>query len=458
MLRIAIFCYLLALIAGQEDAIIENDNGSMTVVLADETSDLELRRANQPSIKMLQSLTELHNEAAKLRHMLAAIMTPVPFGRGTEDLNISTSTTAELAWPLQHDVSPDSLGPTVLKLSTCPHKIQSQSELMLHQTQHPSRSGTYEFAIVQRVQPRQEGCSYFLTQPLSNAFYTGSNGTGFNPKATQVVLVGNYRNVHIGQDVVYKPQSWNGQCGGILVLKATGNVTVNGHVSADGCGFRGASNRTVDADYKFGYAGESELVGYNFNSPTTPTAFGSGGGPGLAQGGGAGGAHATVGAPATAPNCAGQAAGEQATPLSNEAHTRRLSFGGSGASSGVHRADGSVSVQRVGAVGGKSGGIVAILAQHNVVVNGIVSADGIAGQDGYIVPEASQSVGGGGGGAGGTASLYAGRNVIQLGNLTVAGGLGGKTYDGGGVVRGCYFGGYGGSGGDGVIDIVSYED
>ena len=36
-----------------------------------------------------------------------------------------------------------------------------------------------------------------------------------------------------------RPQGWNGQRGGILVLKATGSVTLDGVVHADGRGFRG---------------------------------------------------------------------------------------------------------------------------------------------------------------------------------------------------------------------------
>ena len=56
--------------------------------------------------------------------------------------------------------------------------------------------------------------------------------------------------------------SWDGHCGGIVVVRANGTFSVGGQIIATGKGFRGAPTYDSPADYRPGYVGESELIGY----------------------------------------------------------------------------------------------------------------------------------------------------------------------------------------------------
>lgn len=78
---------------------------------------------------------------------------------------------------------------------------------------------------------------------------------------------------------------------------------------------------------------------------------------------------------------------------------------------------------------------------------GAVSANGLAGHNGYVIPNRMQHMGGGGGGAGGTVANKMGSTTHSF-KPSVNGGAGGSGLTG---HRQCDIAGHGGSGGKGAV-------
>lgn len=326
-------------------------------------------------------------------------------------------------------------GTTTFTVNSC-SLFRQGDEIMIHQTQHPTLAGMFEYAVVQSCLQNRMTMSKPLSRPFESGIYNG-----ISPKVAQIVRVPHFVDVDV--EGTLDSGSWDGHCGGIIVLRVNGTFSVDGKITVTGKGFRGAPKYDSPANYRSGYVGESELIGYR--SLRQSAGVGSGGGAGNGQGGGYGGAHFTVGSTPERGGCDIAAAGRPSQIGYNDMSF--IYFGGSGGASGSHG-----SGTRDGAEGGASGGIVLIFSLGTVSVTGHIEARGMAGRDGYR-STVNQPVGGGGGGAGGSVKLISHMPFWGQNKILVDGGPGGAQSSS----VGCNPGGAGGSGGDGRIRIATRD-
>lgn len=277
-----------------------------------------------------------------------------------------------------------------------------------------SAVGRFEYARVEAVTE----VSLRLTAPLQRAFAAS---------VSQVVSVPEYTDVQVLANGSLKAVPWNGSAGGILALMATGTVTNDGVISADGAGFRGGAFINHQGGEGCTALDEAPGVGSSYKGEGVVTGrFGSVGGRGnLANAGGAGNCHSSgagggghsgvgghggysVGA-RPQPDDVGGLGGAPLSYLPYE----RLVFGGGGGGGAGHvdvgtpgAAGGGVILIRAGAVAG-TGRFSAMGASADFVTSG--------GDDGA-----------GGGGAGGAVSLRAER-TLSCGLAQASGGAGGDT-------------------------------
>ncbi len=279
-----------------------------------------------------------------------------------------------------------------------------------------SNTGTYEYAKVESV----SGNTIALTKNL-----TGKDNSG-SGNVSQIIKVPEYNNVTINGTLTVHP--WDGQTGGVLIIKAFGTFTVNGNVDLSGKGYRGGERRTSNTPDR-GYTGE----GYpgNYNSVTMDcwgvnNSNGNGGGSGhgyvyvwdshkkASGGGGAGNKH--EGAGGQPPIDDGYCGGYGGNPVGDDNFSKVFMGGGAG-SGGA-----GIGGDRNGGAGGDGGGII-FIDSATLNDNGEITSNGTNGENGsgtWI-----NMGGGGGGGAGGSILLKG--NVLNIGNnkVKVVGGLGG---------------------------------
>ena len=197
-----------------------------------------------------------------------------------------------------------------------------------------------------------------------------NNTTAHN---AQMIRIPQYTSVTVSSGGVLAPQVWTGTKGGILVLEATGNVTVDsgGFLVGDGMGFRGATGGiggnggTMSAAYA-GHIGEDRTGnGIDYSSSTqtntghinlhSVVAFGgstgAGGRPvaGVGYGAGAGGSGGGAG------GAGGAGGGQDSNISSNLFLMGGGAGGGGGGGAGNHSSTG-----RGGAGGGSGGGLMMI--------------------------------------------------------------------------------------------------
>lgn len=257
-----------------------------------------------------------------------------------------------------------------------------------------------------------------------------------------------YERVTIAASGRLTAPAWNGVTGGVLVVRVTGDVVIDGEVDLSGRGFRGGAERLeVLAG---GLQGES-IAGEGTESQAAN--FGGGGGgrgdqttTGCVQDGsaGGGGGHAEAGQAAQVSACDGEGRGEGGLATASRGRFLLGSGGGSGGVDNV-RVD-----NPPGAPGGAGGGLVWILAQ-SITGTGAIRADGAPGvgdeegvecERGGSTETCFDHSGPGGGGAGGTIVLDA--SLVDVEVISVAGGAGGNGFDAAG-----------GNGGDGAPGVVS---
>ncbi|MDW8157922.1 MAG: hypothetical protein RML72_03470, partial [Bacteroidia bacterium] len=261
----------------------------------------------------------------------------------------------------------------------------------------------------------------------------------------QLVKVGTYTNATT-QGTITCP-AWNATTGtgGVLVIEASGTLTLGGTIHMNGAGFRGG---VTNPNQDFGPCGTSSF----FLPSTTTDASEKGEGIAhwivnqefargkLANGGGGGNAH----------NCGGGGGGNMGMggiggywsgcALPNQGGIgginlvynnvqNKIFLGGGGG--GGHQNN------SVGANGGRGGGIIIIKANSLVSTNNSIQANG---QDGFNTPWPGND-GAGGGGAGGTILLNVASYAGVL-NVNVNGGKGGNA---------CCTHGPGGGGGGGIV-------
>jgi hypothetical protein len=303
--------------------------------------------------------------------------------------------------------------------------------ILLVYTPQGAGAGVFEYVTV-AVQPMngQPPNSTVITAPLKKSYTSAT-----------VYVVKQYTNVTIPNGMTFNANPWDGNCGGVLVFKATGTVSIAGKIDMSGRGFRGNSHQgvcagaalyecnqaTPNAGAANGFAGESE-VGAAENNYLANGMGGGGGQDGADCGQGGGGGHGVAGgkgANGSGTVCrSGVQQGGQGGNTSGVADlTSQFFLGGAGGEGGGDD-DGAYP-----GAGGNGGGIVLIDAQTisvtgGVLANGSVGGDGV--QNDPTCGGAGSGMGGGGGGAGGTIRLAA-TTSVTLGNqlVTAAGGASG---------------------------------
>ncbi|MCD6230202.1 MAG: DUF2341 domain-containing protein, partial [Candidatus Diapherotrites archaeon] len=358
-------------------------------------------------------------------------------------------------------------------------------------------AGTYEF---RKISSGGGTTTFTLDAPLKNSYASGT----FNPSAatvTQVVRVPQYTGVTVDAGASIISSAWNGYKGGVVIFRASGDVTVNGNIDVSGKGFSGGAGaaatspalggityngRGGSGGYVYSYAGLAGQGGGGGGGSWTNGGMGSGaagtvggaGGGGGGQregcymspygGGGGGGGYGSAGNGGYGSNNGSEGinsmGGSGATPAAVGCNSigspgggggggiygtpnlakLYLGSGGAGGGGGWQQDGGGSSSGGSGAGGG---GIIYVTANAIAINDGAaVSADGDQGSAGGT--SGNGNSGGGGGGAGG--SVYLTGNSLAVGTVQVtsdggAGGAGGNGPMAGGI------------GGDGRIRLSSYS-
>jgi uncharacterized repeat protein (TIGR01451 family) len=337
-----------------------------------------------------------------------------------------------------------------------------------------NNTGQFEFVVATSAVPVGGGTLNFTgagaTGGLLNS-YTNSIASGSQGEATfQVIRVPQYSSATLTSTLTAAP--WNGSTGGVLVIDASGQLTLGGTVAVDGEGFRGGGGRVLGGgsgaatDYVTlstnkangskgeGIAGAPAFVAPSAGFSTAASAIATNqtfveglpngsyarGAPGNAGGGGTdanpvannqnsgGGAGANGGTGGNGGfgwNSAGIVGGFGGAPFLSSTGTLILGGGGGAGTSN----DGTFYIPSTGTGGGGTGlfssgaqgGGIAILHAGSIAGTGSVTANGGTATN-------VENDGGGGGGAGGSVRIFA--NSGNFGGLTVqaSGGSGGTTW------------------------------
>ena len=256
--------------------------------------------------------------------------------------------------------------------------------------------GTYELARVASV----TNGALTLTAPLVNTVAFASN--------TQVVPVPEFTTVTMGNNSSFTAPGWNGQCGGITALLASGAITLNGNssINANGNGFRGGV--LVNAP---GQSGCTQFDGTSGNDTEnaskgeglvparySATAIGrgnvstGGGGGNCHNAGGGGGSHGGRGGVGGHSWDGDRDVGGLGGAPITYSMLSQLLFGGGGGAGHENNSVGS---------GGSAGGGIVMLRASALSGSGFIRSNGAAGA------AAPGNDGAGGGGAGGAASRFA---------------------------------------------------
>jgi hypothetical protein len=304
-------------------------------------------------------------------------------------------------------------------------------------------AGNYEFAVIDT----KVGSVVTFVQNLTNTYdFTGK---------LQLVTVPQYANHTISSAPPTMFVAWNGTTGGVLVFDVAGTLTLNDTLSMDGKGFAGGArsnfgascNGTTALYTRTTSAAGTGFRGYGIHEFGTSIygrgAYANGGGSGSGHNaGGGGGSNQCAGGRGgwEFSSCSGYATnirqGRPGYALGSSA-TRTFMGGGGGGGNGDNGN---------GSAGGAGGGIIIISAREIAGTAGVISANGIAGENnGSSQSPISYADGAGGGGGGGSILLNVG--FYSIGSLTVRanGGKGGNN----GQQSVCH--GPGGGGGAGLV-------
>lgn len=314
-----------------------------------------------------------------------------------------------------------------------------------------NNAGNYEIATICEVSGNQVVFDNVLVNSYSPAL-----------GVVQLVKIALISGDAVIQDTV-RAISWDGNTGGVIAIEATGKVTIDNPILANGQGFRGGGyeNSTLGScrnrffnnpnDYAYGTADDGGLKGEGITLLPGSQAYGKGpaanggGGGNDHNTGGAGGGHTGVGGDGgehrnTAFTCTGVNPGQGGKDVTF--FIGGFMGGGGGAGHGNNLGSGGG-----GSGGTNGGGIVIILANHiEGGTNPLIAAEG------DDVTELAQADGAGGGGAGGMVHIEA---PLVNGSLVVQafGGDGGDVNNQFVANGRCFGPGGGGSGG--VIKIGS---
>ena len=252
-----------------------------------------------------------------------------------------------------------------------------------------------------------------------------------------------YRNVKIINRGVLRVKDYDGSTGGNLTIIAMGDIYIDStsKIIADGAGYRGGKGNPG--------------IRYSNTQPGSPGEGPGGGGGGSHEGlrlggtGGGGGGYGGIGGAGGAAYNGTPIPGDGGGAYGDKTSLRvMMGSGGGGGEAGGYKGNGDK-----GGDGGDGGGAIILRADGTITVNGLISANGENGGQGYgwrWRKWAWYSGGGGGGGSGGGILLYAKRIIIS-GRVRAEGGDGG-SHD---PLEGAWgFGGGGGGGSGGRIKII----
>lgn len=370
---------------------------------------------------------------------------PIGLGNGQSDLTISNDRVVN-AYAAVANALPT--GSRSLTLSGRLDLAAAGSLVMVWQTGVTAASaatsrtlsgsdGSYELFRLTSVSG--DGLNLTLDRPATANFA--------NPTLTQVVLVAEYKNLTVAASGRVRAEPWNGRTGGIVVLFATGKVTVLGSVEANGAGFRGAPTAIDPAasvncglelegtSPKYGLRGEGAFTSmYTTKLAGRGRASGGGGGGNCHDSGGGGGGHSGRGGKGgdgwvnTVGGGGGKGGEEGASSVYALRERFTLGGGGGAGHTQVHNSSGA-----------NGGGALWIRANAIEANTGTISANGAS------APQTVKDDGAGGGGAGGGIFLQSATSVVcSASRVQARGGNGGIT-DAGFVL------GPGGGGGGGLV-------
>ncbi|WNG60583.1 hypothetical protein F0U59_42160 [Archangium gephyra] len=307
-------------------------------------------------------------------------------------------------------------GQLVLVLQTVGTGLSSDP-ITLNDLDDASKVGRWEFA---RLRPASTGPSVpagveadklNLAQPLVYKH--------FEANRTQVISVPEYTSVYVSDDGVIKAKPWSATegTGGVLVFLVRDTLVNDGHISADGAGFKGGNTGGSggcgsSSSGKQAGAGEGLNEGSRNALSRSRSANAGGGGPCPKDdgGGGGGGGGGNAGKGGTGGKTAGGAlGGEGGAQLSYAQAPWRLILGGGGG-------------QGYDGIEGGSGGGAIFIRAGTMVGAGRITADGSDGVD------AAGAKGGGGGGAGGSIILRVAGGMLECpSSISAKGGKGGNA-------------------------------
>jgi len=321
-------------------------------------------------------------------------------------------------------------------------------------------SGAYEFNTICSI----NGNDVLLRDQFVNSYNVSGQ--------VQLVTMPSYSSVTIGGTVT--GGSWDPVTGtgGIVVLEASGTITLSADIDVSGQGFQGGPlvnwpSPTYDCSWTDTYNAYyySAPASGNFTGGKKGEGIGAyatgkeygrgkltnggGGGNNTNTGGGGGGNYGAGGAGGqrggvTGFNCQGVNPGIGGASLSTygySAGSNRIFFGGGGGEG--HENNG------VGTPGGNGGGIIILSASTIAGLGGRLLADGAIGTNSACLdPTQAEGDGGGGGGAGGAIIM----NASSITGAITASAKGAKGSDASNRVSDCT--GPGGGGGGGLVWVA----
>lgn len=316
-----------------------------------------------------------------------------------------------------------SAGGTSLVLDVDPRGLAVSDEILIinlfSTTQVGSAVGKYETAYISKISEK--------TLTLDRALKNSYDGT---TQKIMVQRVPQYSTVTINSGATWSPSAWDGTKGGVLMFRATGNVTNNGIISTVGLGYKGGAGAVNYGGHSFPGEGAIANVSGGYGGRVYTSDYN--GHAGVSSGGGGG---------AIGPSCSPLGSGGIGS-------TNIGAIGGGGGGSAWKR-----STTSHGYGGGGGGGGYGTGGEGGQIFNTGRAETGTANSSGagYKAVCSSPQYAGGGGGGG-----IAG--ISDLTTLFMGGGGGGGGagyhYSKGGAEGGEASGGTGGNGG-GIVFVVA---
>ncbi|MFK8008442.1 MAG: PKD domain-containing protein [Saprospiraceae bacterium] len=344
------------------------------------------------------------------------------------------------------DIAPFDEGQFVVLMQMQGATIDESNSANFGNIQDLNSAGFYEINEVVSI----DGFNIYLKYRNQNEYDLNGN--------VQLITMPNYEDATVVD--VLTADAWNGETGGVLALKISGELIMNANIDVSGLGFRGGETQTAsnnnctwlfqqnDYFYEFGnWRGSAKGEGIasiilDKEFGKGPQANGGGGGNDHNSGGG-GGANITKGGAGGENNepqtfgCQGNHPGLGGKAITD--FENRIFLGGGG---GAGHDNNEVATN-----GANGGGIVILIIEELIPNEFTIFANGDSAIDGG-------GDGGGGGGAGGSMFLEV-QNLNTTFQLEVLGGNGG-TVDNGGGER-CHGPGGGGSGGRIITNLTSVD-